>query len=215
MVLMATDFITGIWVILFAITIVIALRILDRAPITYRNVSVTELAPYMTTFVVNSRAGAWVQISDPNLGAWILIRKMCSDGTKLRFTIHCACAMPEHVERMIEGTGGLSISGVVHSPSAEDTDVLVEVVQSKLSSTVSAAVRDLLVELGSPPGVRVTIRGRGRPDPEGWRPMFEALARRSGRTSSRVGQAGLEFLARRRRRQSPAHTTREGPDRSR
>lgn len=213
MVLIAIDVVTWIWVISLAVAVVIALRILDRAPITYRNVSVNELAPYMTTFVVNSRTGAWVQIADPSLGAWILIRKMCSDGSKLRFTIHSACAMPEDAKRMLESSAGLSISGVVNSLSPEDADVFVEAVQSKLASTVSAAVRDLLVRLGSPPGVRVTIRGRGRSDPEGWRPMFEALARRSGGISGRIGQAGLGFLARRRRRQSSALTTREGPDR--
>lgn len=171
-------------------------------PITYRALEPKDFPPYFETLLVAARIGAWMEISDADYTPQIVFRKNSDNGSKIRVTIPGRKAVDleqlvQQVERESEGRCALRI--LEDSEFGGSLEICVD--PDRCARSASAAAVSIL-RFFSPLGSQVFhIRLYGRPDPEGWRPLFESLARWPSRSGfRRWGRTGLRELDRRRNR---------------
>ncbi len=129
--------------------------------------------------LINSKKGAWVEITDGDRNAALTARKV--DGTGQQVSLELRT--PEGIDAedvagsMSEGweEAGVTCSEETH----EDAGLVLRVdlgSDREVESVASAAVR-FFDTVGSVPGCRFRLRAKGRTDPEAIRPMASTMQR--------------------------------------
>ena len=154
--------------------------------------------------LINSKKGAWVEITDGERNAALTARKLDGRGQQLSLILRTPQGVDarEAASSMSEGWDAADVA--CSEESQEDAGLLLRVdlgSTGEVENVAAGAVR-FFDAVGSVPGCRFRLRAKGRTDPEALRPLVSTMQRQPKGTRSRAwGKALEKSLDRHRERQ--------------
>ena len=186
----------------FVAAIVIAVCWKLRRPIVRRDVQRSDFSHFFEALLVGSRTGAWIEIIEAETGNRLYARK--EDALGHRVTIEVDQVTSEGADELIRALGELFAEQKVETTRRSETNghlsFVIGLGEAKPVQQVTAIAISVFDLLGSPAGRRFRLRGKGKPDPEHWRPILRSFQRdRHGSRLRRIGEAGIKLLDRRKK----------------